>query len=316
MNKITSLSIWVIIFSLSLNSLVFANHGTLYEYNNEKEISTNYGSTIKFSFDMYDNLYDDNYYNFPIDFDQPQREIGYKLIYLNWTFGYKLINLSNSPFYTSNNDFYYFGPNKSWRNNSLFIENDIKDEIFFYLEFSIFECNSLIYQCNPNSIKYKQSLAESNHSLFNIYLGSSMVYPILYKNLYDTLMFVLISISAILGFFFIRYIITNPKTKIIFDNFRSFLSTKISKKAPYIPLNTNTPLAFISSAFTLSIINLAAFTVLIFFYIVGFGCCSLGIGYYLVAFTVTTALSYPFIKKKSLIVLQILIWSFLFMVWD
>ena len=71
-------------------------------------------------------------------------------------------------------------------------------------------------------------------------------------------------------------------------------------------LKTNNPIAFISSYFT----------VLLLFYLVGFGCCNLGIGYYLIAFTVTTALSYPFIKKKSLIVLQILIWIFLYIVWD
>ena len=90
----------------------------------------------------------------------------------------------------------------------------------------------------------------------------------------------------------------------------------LSKILSFIPLKTNNPIAFITSAFTLFILNLSAFTVLLLFYLVGFGCCNLGIGYYLIAFTVTTALSYPFIKKKSLIVFQILIWIFLYIVWD
>ena len=237
--------IWIILmftmFAYSVNAHHSRGHDT--KYDNSIEIITNNNSTIEFLFTENTFLFDDTNYNYEYFTSTNFKGLGVDdVLYLNLTYGYKLFNNTSSKYIQSENLDYDWGPGIGPTFNYLYIENGIRNDIYFYLDISFFECFNNCDQPNNKSI-----VRDGVTSSYQLYVSSATVYPIIYKNMF----YGLVVLTALLGVYVLNGKSKKPQNKIKIDKIKSF-----------IPLRTDSAAGFIASLISFGIVNISALTVL------------------------------------------------------
>ena len=216
--------IWIILMFTMFAYSVNAHHGRGHDtkYDNSIEIITNNNSTIEFLFTENTFLFDDTNYNYEYFTSTNFKGLGVDdVLYLNLTYGYKLFNNTSSKYIQSENLDYDWGPGIGPTFNYLYIENGIRNDIYFYLDISFFECFNNCDQPNNKSI-----VRDGVTSSYQLYVSSATVYPIIYKNMF----YGLVVLTALLGVYALNGKSKKPQNKIKIDKIKSFIPLRTSSR--------------------------------------------------------------------------------------